>query len=220
MKRIREAIQQIKALFRSAELSAEIDAEIEQHLEFMLVRRTTALIVCTMFLAATAPGQPARKTAEAVINKGAAVPREVLDAYPSLAFNGMPYRLLLPASYDATKKYPLILSLHGRAGVGNDNVSQMRRWTSLFVDSAWRAKHPCIVVAPQALDSWNVDGQRAPALTDEVLAGLSDAWKKRLRDRPVDPEPVVGGPLTKAPLACDPRVLEGVTLEKLANGGE
>ena len=160
--------------------------------------RTTTLLVCTMFLAATAPGQPARKTPGAVLNKGPAVPRQVLDAYQSLAFNGMPYRLLLPASYDATKKYPLILSLHGRAGVGNDNVSQMRRWTALFADPAWRAQYSCIVVAPQALDSWNIDGQQAPALTKEVLAGVSDAWKKRLRDRPAGPAPPLGGPLTKA----------------------
>jgi predicted peptidase len=160
--------------------------------------RTILVLVCPLLVAAVAAGQPVRKSAEAANNKGAAVSREVLDAYQSLEFNGLPYRLLLPAGYDPAKKYPLILSLHGRAGVGNDNVSQMRRWTSAFVDPGWRAKYPCIVIAPQAKDSWYVDGQQAPAPGDKVLAGLSDAWKKRLQERPVDPKPVVDGPLTKA----------------------
>jgi predicted peptidase len=160
--------------------------------------RPPTLLVCTLLITAIAPGQTAPKSAGAATTKGAAVPREVLDAYQALEFKGMPYRLLLPAGYDAKKKYPLILSLHGRAGVGKDNARQMRRWTATFVDPAWRAKYPCIVVAPQAMDSWNVDGQQAPAPDDKVLTGVSDAWKKRLKERPMDPKPVVDGPLTKA----------------------
>jgi predicted peptidase len=158
--------------------------------------RTLTVLVSTLLLAATAPGQPARNQRAAT--KGAAVPRPVLDAYQALEFKGMPYRLLLPAGYDAGKQYPLILSLHGRAGVGSDNVSQMRRWTATFVDPAWRAKYLCIVLAPQAMDSWVIDGQPAPVMTDELLAGLSDAWRKRLQERPTELKPVVDGALTKA----------------------
>ncbi len=54
-------------------------------------------------------------------NKGAGVPQEILDAYEGRVFDGMPYRLLLPANFEPAKKYPLILNLHGGAGVGDDN---------------------------------------------------------------------------------------------------
>ena len=73
-------------------------------------------------------------------NKGAGIPPEVLNAYDALEFMGMPYRFLLPDNYDSKKQYPLILNLHGGGGVGNDNESQMRNWTEVFVDQAWRKK--------------------------------------------------------------------------------
>ena len=47
------------------------------------------------------------------------------------------YRLLLPANFEADKKYPLILNLHGGAGVGDDNESNLRNWSVTFVDAAW-----------------------------------------------------------------------------------
>jgi predicted peptidase len=160
--------------------------------------RLPIALMCTVVLASAAEKRKARPAGESAANKGAAVSREVLGAYQALTFQGMPYRFLLPAGYDPAKQYPLILSLHGRAGVGDDNASQMRRWTATFVDAAWRAKYPCIVIAPQARDSWNTDGQHAPVLTEKVLAGLSETWRKRLRERAVDGTPTVDGPLTKA----------------------
>ncbi len=51
-------------------------------------------------------------------NKGAGVPQEILDAYEARVFHGMPYRLLLPANFEAARKYPLILNLHGGGGRG------------------------------------------------------------------------------------------------------
>ncbi len=73
--------------------------------------------------------------------------------YEARMFDGMPYRLLLPANFEAAEKYPLILNLHGRAGVGDDNESNLRNWSAKFVDATWRAKYPCIVVTPQAAGS-------------------------------------------------------------------
>jgi predicted peptidase len=37
----------------------------------------------------------------------------------------MPYRLFLPANYDARKKYPIVLWLHGGGGRGTDNLKQI-----------------------------------------------------------------------------------------------
>ena len=45
----------------------------------------------------------------------------------------LPYRILLPLNYDASKKYPLILLLHGAGERGNDNESQLVHGAGLFL---------------------------------------------------------------------------------------
>jgi len=61
----------------------------------------------------------------------------------------LPYRILYPANYDKTKKYPLILFLHGGGERGNDNEKQLTHGAKLFIDSAMRKEFPAIVIAPQ-----------------------------------------------------------------------
>ena len=131
-------------------------------------------------------------------NKGAAVPPEILDAFEARLFDGMPYRLLLPAKFEATKQYPLILNLHGGAGVGDDNKSNLRNWSAKFVEPDWRAKFPCIVVAPQATGSWTVTGEMIPELTNSLKQTYSQAWQKRIEERNYPPGSISNGPLTKA----------------------
>jgi predicted peptidase len=66
----------------------------------------------------------------------------------------MPYRLFIPPTYDSTHSYPLIVYLHGGAGNGTDDVSQISGgnadgthvWTTKEVQS----EHPAFVLAPQA----------------------------------------------------------------------
>jgi predicted peptidase len=66
----------------------------------------------------------------------------------------MPYRLFVPAGYNSSKKYPLLLWLHGAGSVGNDNrkqisgasISGTHTWTSPKTQSTY----PAFVVAPQA----------------------------------------------------------------------
>ena len=131
-------------------------------------------------------------------NKGAGVSQEIIDAYEARMFDGMPYRLLLPANFEAAKKYPLILNLHGGAGVGDDNESNLRNWSAKFVDAAWSVKYPCIVVAPQAAGSWSVTGETVPELTEALKKTYSEAWQARLEERNYPPGPMSNGPLTKA----------------------
>ena len=61
------------------------------------------------------------------------------------------YRLFIPAGYDASKQYPLILYLHGAGGRGSDNVKQMTDLPRFlaFAESALQAKWPCFILAPQ-----------------------------------------------------------------------
>lgn len=61
----------------------------------------------------------------------------------------IPYRILYPDHYDQTKKYPLILFLHGGGERGKDNEKQLINGVKLFLDSAIRKEFPAIVIAPQ-----------------------------------------------------------------------
>lgn len=131
-------------------------------------------------------------------NRGAGSPTEVINAYEALEFMGMPYRFLLPENYDSQKKYPLILSLHGGAGVGDDNESQMRNWTEVFVDKVWRKKYPCVVIAPQSRSSWSLFNERIPELPPEKISGFSPGWRSRFESGRYSPDTISTGSLTMA----------------------
>ncbi len=59
------------------------------------------------------------------------------------------YRILFPQNFDPTKKYPLILVLHGSGEKGDDNEAQLKYGASLFLKSAIREQYPAIVIFPQ-----------------------------------------------------------------------
>jgi len=67
--------------------------------------------------------------------------------------NKMPYRLFVPANYEASQKYPLILWLHGAAGRGSDNLMQIsggnENGTHIWTTPANQAQLPALVLAPQ-----------------------------------------------------------------------
>jgi predicted peptidase len=68
----------------------------------------------------------------------------------------IPYRILYPENYNKTKKYPLVLFLHGGGEKGRDNEKQLLHGVKVFLDAENRKKFPCIVIAPQCMpdDSW------------------------------------------------------------------
>jgi predicted peptidase len=61
----------------------------------------------------------------------------------------LPYRLLLPSNYDASKKYPLIYFLHGAGERGRDNELQLVHGAKLFLKEDIRKDFPAIIVFPQ-----------------------------------------------------------------------
>ncbi|OQP67553.1 dienelactone hydrolase family protein [Niastella populi] len=67
------------------------------------------------------------------------------------------YRMLHPANYQANKKYPLIVFLHGSGERGSDNERQLIHGGKLFADSARRQQFPAFVIYPQcpATDFWS-----------------------------------------------------------------
>lgn len=78
----------------------------------------------------------------------------------------LPYRLLLPEHFDASKKYPLVLFLHGAGERGRDNEAQLTHGARLFINDTVRRKFPAIVVFPQcAANSFWSNVQMAPDST-------------------------------------------------------
>lgn len=60
------------------------------------------------------------------------------------------YRLLKPLDYDSTQTYPLVISLHGGAGCGSDNIRQLANWeVQQLAEPGARNKYPAFVVVPQ-----------------------------------------------------------------------
>ncbi|ELR69544.1 hypothetical protein C900_04932 [Fulvivirga imtechensis AK7] len=57
------------------------------------------------------------------------------------------YRILWPENFDKSKKYPLVIFLHGAGERGNDNKKQLVHGSSLFMEK--RSNHPAIVIFPQ-----------------------------------------------------------------------
>lgn len=115
--------------------------------------------------------------------------------------NVLPYRILYPENFDKSKKYPLVLMLHGSGERGNDNELQLTHGAALFVNPEVRKKYPAIVIFPQcpAEDYWsNVnrdsivngkrdyvfreDGEPTPAMK-MLIAFIDDVLKKPYIDQ-------------------------------------
>jgi lysophospholipase L1-like esterase/poly(3-hydroxybutyrate) depolymerase len=83
-----------------------------------------------------------------------AVPPAIAAAYEARTFTApdggtLGYRLLRPEKYDAAKKYPLVLVLHGSGERGRDNEAQLKYGAELFLKPQARATFACFVVVPQ-----------------------------------------------------------------------
>ena len=61
----------------------------------------------------------------------------------------LPLRILYPENFDISKKYPLMLFLHGRGESGNDNEKQLIHGSKMFLDPSFRANTQAIVIFPQ-----------------------------------------------------------------------
>ncbi len=57
----------------------------------------------------------------------------------------LPYRLVLPETYDENKSYPMLVFLHGAGERGNDNELQLFHCVQYLADNL----PECIIVAPQ-----------------------------------------------------------------------
>jgi len=103
------------------------------------------------------------------------------------------YRLFVPLGYDAKRKYPLVLFLHGANGRGSDNIKQLMGgnqlgshfWISREVQNAF----PAFVLVPQCPvgQSWSEPDLNRPS---DILLMVMDALYKTEREFSIDPDRV------------------------------
>jgi predicted peptidase len=61
----------------------------------------------------------------------------------------MPYRLFVPKGYDPSRKYALILYMHGAGDRGSDNEKQFSQLTMWMARSKEQVETPAFILAPQ-----------------------------------------------------------------------
>src|SRR5262249_35446216 len=86
-----------------------------------MANRLSLCLALILFLSSSAVG----RQREAVL---------VAKTYKSTQGRTMPYRLLVPENYQANKRYPLVLFLHGGGGRGVDNVKQIQGGNGFIID--------------------------------------------------------------------------------------
>ena len=75
------------------------------------------------------------------------------------SLNETPYRLFVPAEYDGSRSYPLVLFLHGGAGRGRDNERHLLDGNGMLFNMflTAQAQFPSIVLAPQTSSEHGVE---------------------------------------------------------------
>ena len=70
--------------------------------------------------------------------------------------NTLPYCLYLPDNYSPSKKYPVILFLHGAGEIGSDNELQLNNIKNMFTYNADYIAQS-ILICPQTPEWWSLD---------------------------------------------------------------
>lgn len=88
---------------------------------------------------------------------------------------GLNYQIYGNPKWDNSKRYPLVIWLHGSGQSGSNNTSQMGGPTRTFTDSEHQEKNPCLMIAPQCPDAeigWNKQ------VADNLMALIADLMDK------------------------------------------
>ena len=117
-------------------------------------------------------------------------PREFVDADGK----SLNYRLMKPIDFRPSKKYPLVIFLHGAGERGDDNLAQLTHAAKEFANEERRRMYPAYVLFPQCPKEkkwvevdWKLEASKIPeqpsepmtlvkALVDTMLetAGIDD----------------------------------------------
>jgi predicted peptidase len=115
----------------------------------------------------------------------AAVAGFTAGSYRSPSGEAMAYRLFAPPDYDTAKKYSIVLWLHGAAGRGADNFSQLAGGNSagshFWTTPENQAKYHAFVLAPQvdATKGWARPHTNTPPVAIRLALEILDSIEKQ-----------------------------------------
>jgi predicted peptidase len=110
----------------------------------------------------------------------AAVAGFVAGSYRSPSGEAMQYRLFVPPGYDPSRKYPIVLWLHGAAGRGSDNFSQLSggnfAGSHVWTTEENQAKYHVFVLGPQvdAAKGWARPHTNTPPVSIRLALEILD----------------------------------------------
>lgn len=106
-------------------------------------------------------------------------------SYRSPSGEPMQYRLFIPPGYDASQKYPVVLWLHGAAGRGSDNFSQLSggnfAGSHIWTTPENQAKYHAFVLAPQVdvTKGWARPHTNTPPVAIRLALEILDALEQK-----------------------------------------
>lgn len=105
------------------------------------------------------------------------------------------YQFMKPQKVDASKKYPLVVFLHGAGERGNDNEAQLVHGVPQFASKENREKYPCFLIAPQcpvsakwAEVNWSANSHTIPKEVSEPGRLTLLLIETLLKEQPIDPK--------------------------------
>lgn len=139
--------------------------------------------------------------------------------YKAYIINGLHFRLLFPKGFDstavATKKYPLVVMLHGLGMSGPDNNLQLKIGGEVHLNAVQDGRYKGFVMVPQANGETWTTGERNTVIT---------FIHKAIRDLGVDPFRVqlegysAGGTAAWKLAYANPQVFAGAVIMSSADG--
>ncbi len=136
-------------------------------LNIMRLRLLAPLCALLLFPAASRAQQaaaPSTPQASASPSSSPWLKRVLPDAQGKLP-GGLPYRLFVPKNYEASRRYPMIVFLHGSGERGTDNQAQINaNGPPRMASDEVQAEQPCFVLAPQCPpeNRWQSWDQKSP----------------------------------------------------------
>ena len=118
-------------------------------------------------------------------------------SYRSASGETMQYRLFVPPGYDPAQKYPIVLWLHGAAGRGSDDVSQLSGGnfpgSHIWTNPEIQHKYHAFVLAPQVdvTKGWARPHTNTPPVAIRLALEILDQVEKEYSIDPAS-EYVVG----------------------------
>ena len=105
----------------------------------------------------------------------------------------LPYRLLKPEKIEPSKRYPLVLFLHGAGERGTDNAAQLVPGAAVFAKPENRQKYPCFVLVPQCPPDrrwvevhWGLPSHTMPAQPSAPMKLALELVDKLVAELPID----------------------------------